>query len=92
LEESNNAEFEKLAEQTKAFSLIDKEAPVDSGDRWQSKMRQRRRQSHRQRCRASGSGPRRLSCSDSGSSSRATSRSDSPPAPAPLTDQLVSSG
>ncbi|KRZ61670.1 Transmembrane protein [Trichinella nativa] len=87
-----DAEFEKLAEQTKAFSLIDKEAPVDSGDRWQSKMRQRRRQSHRQRCRASGSGPRRLSCSDSGSSSRATSRSDSPPAPAPLTDQLVSSG
>ncbi|XP_003378621.1 conserved hypothetical protein [Trichinella spiralis] len=87
-----DAEFEKLAEQTKAFSLIDKEAPVDSGNRWQSKMRQRRRQSHRQRCRASGGGPRRLSCSDSGSSSRATSRSDSPPAPLPLTDQLVSSG
>ncbi|KRZ72099.1 Transmembrane protein [Trichinella papuae] len=87
-----DAEFEKLAEQTKAFSLIEK-APVDSGTGWQSKLRQRRRrQGHGQRCRASGGGPRRLSCSDSGSSSRATSRSDSPLPPPQATDELLSSG
>ncbi|KRY93431.1 Transmembrane protein [Trichinella pseudospiralis] len=86
-----DAEFEKLAEQTKAFSLIEK-APVDSGNRWQSKMRQRRRQGHRQRCPANGGGPHRFSYSDSGSSSRATSRSDSPLPPPPALEELLSSG
>ncbi|KRX99956.1 Transmembrane protein, partial [Trichinella pseudospiralis] len=76
---------------TKAFSLIEK-APVDSGNRWQSKMRQRRRQGHRQRCPANGGGPRRFSYSDSGSSSRATSRSDSPLPPPPALEELLSSG